>query len=44
MLPNGFIFGEMALIKMAIENEGQIVCLMTKEIFAFSDAGKVYVM
>ena len=44
MLPNGFIYGENALIKMATENDGQIVCPRTKEIFSFTDAEKVYVM
>ena len=44
MLPNGFIYGETALIKMATENDGQIVCPRTKEIFSYSDAEKVYVM
>ncbi len=44
MLPNGFVYGERALTKMAAENDGQIVCPRTKEIFAFSDAEKVFVM
>jgi macrophage erythroblast attacher len=44
MLPNGFVYGEEALTKMARENDGQIVCPRTKEIFSFSDAEKIYVM
>ncbi len=44
MLPNGFVYGEEALAKMALENEGQIICPRTKEIYAFDQAEKVYVM
>ncbi len=44
MLPNGYVYGEQALIKMSLENDGQIVCPRTKEIFSFTDAEKVYVM
>ena len=44
MLPNGYVYGEQALIKMASENDGQIICPRTKEIFSFSDCEKVYVM
>ncbi len=44
MLPNGFVYGEEALAKMAVENEGQIICPRTKEIYAFDQAEKVYVM
>ncbi len=44
MLPNGFVYGEEALSKMAAENDGQVVCPRTKEIYAFSSAEKVYVM
>ena len=31
-------------MKMAADNEGQIVCPRTKEIFAYSELEKVYVM
>lgn len=44
MLPNGYVYGEQALLKMSAENEGQIVCPRTKEIFAYSELEKVYVM
>lgn len=44
MLPNGYVYGERALLKMAQENDGQIVCPRTKEIFPFRDAEKVFVM
>ncbi len=44
MLPNGFVYGEHALTKMAAENDGQIVCPRTKEIYPFSEVQKVYVM
>jgi len=44
MLPNGHVYGEQALLKMAGENEGQIVCPRTKMIYPFLDLEKVYVM
>lgn len=44
MLPNGNVYGEQALLKMSKENEGQIVCPRTKEIYAYSELEKVYVM
>lgn len=44
MLPNGFVYGENALSKMAAENDGRIVCPRTKEIFSYTSVEKVYVM
>ncbi|XP_063932171.1 E3 ubiquitin-protein transferase MAEA [Zophobas morio] len=44
MLPNGYIYGEQALEQMAKENNGQIICPKTKEIFPFKKVEKVYVM
>jgi len=44
MLPNGYVYGEQALTKMARENNGNIVCPRTKEVFSLSAASKVYVM
>jgi len=44
MLPNGFVYGEQALLKMAEENEGQVVCPRTKQIYQFTQLEKVYVM
>ena len=44
MLPNGYVYGEQALNKMARENDGNIVCPRTKEVFTLSAALKVYVM
>lgn len=44
MLPNGFVYGEEALRKMSNENDGQIVCPRTKEIYSFSEAEKIFVM
>ncbi|XP_030764152.1 E3 ubiquitin-protein transferase MAEA isoform X1 [Sitophilus oryzae] len=44
MLPNGYIYGEQALEVMAKENNGQIICPKTKEIFPFKKVEKVYVM
>lgn len=44
MLPNGYVYGEDALTAMAAENDGQIICPRTKEIYAVTDAEKVFVM
>jgi len=44
MLPNGYVYGEQALLKMAEQNGGQIVCPRTKEIYPLTDLEKVYVM
>lgn len=44
MLPNGYVYGEQALEQMARENEGQVICPKTKEIFAFKKLDKVFVM
>lgn len=44
MLPNGYVYGEQALNKMAAQNDGQIVCPRTKEIYSIKDADKVFVM
>ncbi len=44
MLPNGFVYGELALLSMAAENDGQIVCPRTKEIYPIFEVEKVFVM
>ncbi|XP_025834396.1 macrophage erythroblast attacher [Agrilus planipennis] len=44
MLPNGYIYGEQALQQMARENDGQIICPKTKEMFSFKKVERVYVM
>jgi len=44
MLPNGHVYGEQALIKMANENDGQIICPRTKEIYPILELEKVFVM
>ncbi|KAK4875021.1 hypothetical protein RN001_011443 [Aquatica leii] len=44
MLPNGYVYGEQALEQMARENEGQVICPKTKEIFQFKKLDKVFVM
>ena len=44
MLPNGYVYGEEALLKMSMENDGQIVCPRTKEIYNIAEIEKVYVM
>jgi len=44
MLPNGYVYGEQALEGQARQNEGQVICPRTKEIYSFKDAEKVYIM
>ena len=44
MLPNGYVYGETALKKMAGENAGNVICPKTKEIFTFNSASKVFIM
>ncbi|CAH1987553.1 unnamed protein product [Acanthoscelides obtectus] len=44
MLPNGYIYGEQALTQMARENNGQVICPKTKEVFPFKKVEKVFVM
>lgn len=44
MLPNGHVYGERALEAQARQNEGQVICPRTKEIYSFKDAEKVYIM
>ena len=44
MLPNGNVYGENALKKMAEENDGQITCIRSKEVFNYSQLEKVFVM
>ncbi|XP_022909984.1 E3 ubiquitin-protein transferase MAEA [Onthophagus taurus] len=44
MLPNGFVYGEQALEQMATENNGQVICPKTKEIYSYKKVEKVYVM
>eukprot|EP00731_Ephydatia_muelleri_P020393 Em0013g120a len=44
VLPNGYVYGEQALKKMAQEKGGVVTCPRTKETFLFSAIKKVYVM
>lgn len=44
VLPNGNVYGELALKQMATENDGKVVCARTKEIYHFNELSKVYVM
>ena len=44
MLPNGYVYGEKSLRKLADENNGKVICPRTNSIFDFKDAEKVYVM
>ena len=42
--PDLFLFFVQALVTMAAENDGRVVCPRTKEIFKMTDIKKVYVM
>lgn len=44
ILPNGYVYGDKALQKMALDNNGQIICPKTKDIFPYKKAEKVFVM
>lgn len=44
MMPNGYVYGEQALEKMAQENNGIVICPKTKEEFPYKKIEKVYVM
>lgn len=44
VLPNGYVYGEQALMQMAAENNGQVICPKTKEIYPYKKVEKVYVM
>ncbi|KOC65070.1 Macrophage erythroblast attacher [Habropoda laboriosa] len=44
MLPNGYVYGEQALKKMAQENNDTVICPKTKEVFPYKKIEKVYVM
>ena len=41
---SGHVYGERALEAQALQNEGQVICPRTKEIYSFKDAEKVYIM
>lgn len=44
MLPNGHVYGYKALTKMAVENDGKIICPRTKRVYSLSEVEKVFVM
>lgn len=44
MLPNGYVYGEVALKQMAAENNGKVTCPRTKEVYDLKEAEKVFVM
>ncbi|KAG8177877.1 hypothetical protein JTE90_004271 [Oedothorax gibbosus] len=44
MLPNGYVYGEVALKQMALENNGKVTCPRTKGVFDIKDAEKIFVM
>ena len=41
---SGYVYGERALESQAVQNEGQVICPKTKEIYSFKDAEKAYIM
>ncbi|KAK6622260.1 hypothetical protein RUM44_002067 [Polyplax serrata] len=43
-LPNGYVYGDEALSQMAAENNGQVICPKTKEVYPYKKLEKVYVM
>ncbi|XP_018495148.1 E3 ubiquitin-protein transferase MAEA isoform X1 [Galendromus occidentalis] len=44
MLPNGFVYGEIALKQMANANRGKVSCPRTGEIYDIKECEKVFVM
>ncbi|KAL4091664.1 hypothetical protein QTP88_026320 [Uroleucon formosanum] len=44
VLPNGYVYGEQALVEMSNQNNGQVICPKTKEVYWLKQAEKVYVM
>ncbi|KAK7109494.1 E3 ubiquitin-protein transferase MAEA-like isoform X2 [Littorina saxatilis] len=44
MLPNGNIYGLSALTKIASDNDNQVVCPRTRQVFSLDEAEKVFVM
>jgi macrophage erythroblast attacher len=44
VLPNGHVYGEIALKQMAFENEGRVTCVRTKKVYEYSQLEKVFVM
>uniref|UniRef100_T1HNB9 E3 ubiquitin-protein transferase MAEA n=1 Tax=Rhodnius prolixus TaxID=13249 RepID=T1HNB9_RHOPR len=44
MLPNNRVYGKQSLLQMAAENNGQVICPRTKEVFPYSSTDKVFVM
>nr|CAD7195077.1 unnamed protein product [Timema douglasi]CAD7411704.1 unnamed protein product [Timema poppensis] len=44
MLPNGYVYGEQSLEQMALDNNSQIICPKTKEVFPHQKIEKVFVM
>lgn len=44
MLPNGYVYGSIALQQMAEQNKGKVTCPRTKRVFDYSQCQKVFVM
>eukprot|EP00058_Branchiostoma_floridae_P018230 XP_002603719.1 hypothetical protein BRAFLDRAFT_126879 [Branchiostoma floridae] len=44
MMPNGNVYGETALLAMAAENGGKVVCPRTKDTYTIDQVEKVFVM
>jgi macrophage erythroblast attacher len=43
-LPNGYVYGEKALLKMSQANKGLVTCSRSGDTFDFSEVKKVFVM
>jgi len=44
MLPNGYVYGSIALQQMADQNRGSVTCPRTKKVFDYGQCQKVFVM
>ena len=44
MLPNGYVYGSVALQQMAEANKGRVTCPRTKRVFDYAQCQKVFVM
>lgn len=44
MLPNGYVYGEKALLQMASGDHGIVTCPRTREVFKISEVQRIFVM
>ena len=40
----GYVYGEQALHGQASQNDGQVICPRTKDVYSFKEAEKIYIM